>query len=157
LACVYQHIRKDSNIPFYIGIGKTTKRSSSLKNRNKWWHHVANKVGYSIEILFDNISWEEAKKKEIELISLHKRKCEGGILVNLTLGGDGSLGFIPSETTRRKMSDSHHRKLTHADILKIRELYASGNHSHRSLAKDYGVSKYSVTGIVTNKTYTHLR
>jgi hypothetical protein len=93
MAVVYRHIRLDKNEPFYIGIGKEKSRAYSKKNRTKQWKNVA-KNGYEIEILFDDIDYEEAKKKEIEFIALYGRKSEkSGTLVNLTSGGDGTLGY----------------------------------------------------------------
>ena len=93
MAIVYRHIRLDKNEPFYIGIGKEKSRAYSKKNRTKQWKNVA-KNGYEIEILFDDIDYEEAKKKEIEFIALYGRKSEkSGTLVNLTSGGDGTLGY----------------------------------------------------------------
>jgi hypothetical protein len=93
MAVVYKHIRLDSNIPFYIGIGKDEKRAYEKRSRNKHWNHVAKKCGYSVEIIHSDVSWEFACEKEIELIEKYKRTSEGGTLVNLTAGGEGTLGW----------------------------------------------------------------
>lgn len=106
MAVVYQHRRLDTNEIFYIGIGKTIARSKSKKNRNKYWHHIVNKVGYNVEILHNNITWDEACKFEINYIKQYGRQDLGtGILVNMTNGGDGVFGLIMSEENKKQLSN----------------------------------------------------
>jgi hypothetical protein len=106
MALVYKHIRLDTHQPFYIGIGKTEKRAFSKHRRNKYWKSITSKTDYKVEILFDNLSWEECCVKEIELITLYGRKDKGnGILANMTDGGEGSLGIIKSDEMRKKLSE----------------------------------------------------
>jgi hypothetical protein len=89
MAVVYRHIRLDKNQPFYIGIGDYESRAYIKHGRNPFWNNIINKTEYRIEILFDDLTWENAQEKEIELISLYGRKDIGtGILVNLTHGGE---------------------------------------------------------------------
>lgn len=102
---VYRHIRLDTRIPFYIGIGKNINRAYSLKGRNKYWNSIVNKHGYEVQILFEDLTWEEAKEKEKEFIILYGRyNVNKGLLCNLTDGGDGSLGYIPSQEALLKIS-----------------------------------------------------
>lgn len=102
---VYRHIRLDTNMPFYIGIG-TGYRANQWHKRNKYWTRIANKHGYEIEILMTGLTWEEACAKEIEFIALYGRKDNGtGILANLTDGGDGVLGFRQTEKAKRLASE----------------------------------------------------
>ena len=106
MAYVYRHIRLDTNKPFYIGIGSDElyERANSNKSRNKHWTHVVNKVQYRIEIILDDLTWEEACKKEQEFILLYGRKDLGtGILVNMTNGGEGLTN--PGEELRQHMSN----------------------------------------------------
>jgi predicted GIY-YIG superfamily endonuclease len=89
---VYKHIRLDTNEVFYIGIGnqKNYKRAYSKHNRNLHWKNVVNKTEYIVEIVKDNLSWEDAVKLEIELIKKYGRSdLNEGTLVNMTDGGDG--------------------------------------------------------------------
>lgn len=103
MAIVYRHIRLDKNMPFYISIGKTIKRAYNKFNRNNIWNFIVSKTDYDIEILFDNLSWNEACEKEKEFIKLYGRIDNGiGILTNQTDGGDGNQNF--SEETRNKIS-----------------------------------------------------
>lgn len=121
MAYVYRHIRLDKNIPFYIGIGsdETFKRACSFKNRNKHWHNIINKVPYKIEIIIENISWEEACKKEKEFINLYGRiDLKKGTLVNMTDGGDGL--HNPSQEIRDKISKATKgRKATPEQLQKM--------------------------------------
>jgi hypothetical protein len=108
MAYVYRHIRLDKNEPFYIGIGSDEeyKRASTPKNRNIFWKRVVNKTEFEVEILYDNLNWDEACIKEKEFISLYGRKDKNkGSLCNLTDGGEGSVGVIVSEYGRKQRSD----------------------------------------------------
>jgi hypothetical protein len=107
MAYLYRHIRLDKNEPFYIGIGSDAnyKRANDKSGRNKIWKGVANRTEYEVEILFDNLSWQDACKKEKEFISLYGRiDKHNGILVNLTDGGDGAFGVIMSEERKKQIS-----------------------------------------------------
>jgi hypothetical protein len=110
MACVYRHIRTDLNIPFYIGIGKEVTRAYSKTHRNDHWNHIVDKTSYDVHILFDDVSYEFAKEKEREFIELYKRKEDGGILCNLTKGGDGVLGIKHTEEARKKMGEPNKGK-----------------------------------------------
>lgn len=103
MACVYRHIRKDTNVPFYVGIGVDTKRAYSKTHRNSHWKAIVSSCDYDVHILFDDIDYEFAKQKEMEFIDMYKRKCDGGTLCNITLGGDGVLGIVHTEEARKKM------------------------------------------------------
>lgn len=96
MAYVYRHIRLDKNEPFYIGIGGDDKyqRSKTKMGRNKYWNNITSKTNFSVDILIDELTWEDACKKEVEFISLYKRRKEGGTLCNLTFGGEGQKGMI---------------------------------------------------------------
>jgi hypothetical protein len=102
---VYRHIRLDKNEPFYIGIGSdmTYKRAKEKSRRSQLWNKIIAKTDYEVEIIFDDISYHEAKSKEIEFIKLYGRIDLGnGTLANLTNGGDGTIN--PSQETRDKIS-----------------------------------------------------
>jgi len=95
---VYQHIRLDTNKIFYVGIGKNPKRPYSKNYRNNYWHNVVNKHGYRVEILLENLTWNEAVQKERELINEYGRlDNKTGILVNMTDGGEGVNGYKHTE------------------------------------------------------------
>jgi NUMOD3 motif len=113
MAYVYRHIRLDKNEPFYIGIGKTRYRPSS-KKRNEIWDRIVAKTKYEVEIVMDGITWDEACKKEIELIKLYGRiNRSTGILANMTDGGDGNLGLVHSADAIRRISESSKKRAGH--------------------------------------------
>jgi len=94
MAIVYKHIRLDSNEIFYIGIGLDAKRAYSKQNRNNYWKNIVNKTDYIVEIIDNNLSWEDACKQEIKLIKYYGRiDLNEGTLVNMTDGGEGNLNL----------------------------------------------------------------
>ena len=141
MAYIYKHIRTDINEVFYIGIGSDTKykRANTENSRNKHWKNVINKTSYIVEIIEDGLSWEDACKREIEIIKYYGRKdLNEGTLVNMTDGGDGVFGFIMSSETKEKISiansgkqksEEHKQKAREAQIGKKR-LPFSEKHKH---------------------------
>lgn len=114
MAYVYRHIRLDKNEPFYVGIGLTPYRYKSKQGRNKIWKRIVSKTSYDVEILLDDLTWEDACKKEIEFIKLYGRIDKGtGILANLTDGGDGNLGLQHSEEALKRISESSKNRVGH--------------------------------------------
>lgn len=106
-AYVYTHTRLDTNEIFYVGIGTQDnyKRASHSHNRTNYWNNIVKKCGWKVDIVFDKLTWEEACKKEVELIKKYGRIDLGtGTLVNLTEGGEGAIGRVVKEETRYKMS-----------------------------------------------------
>jgi hypothetical protein len=107
MAYVYRHIRQDKNEPFYIGIGSDNdyKRAYWKFRNNRIWNSIINKTQYEIEIIIDNLTWDEACIKEREFIKLYGRKdLKTGILSNLTDGGEGTYGHILTEETKKNIS-----------------------------------------------------
>jgi hypothetical protein len=107
MAYVYRHIRLDYNEPFYIGIGSDInyKRAYNKKGRSYAWKDIAYKIQYKVDIILDELSWEEACMKEIEFIKLYGRKnLNLGSLVNFTDGGEGQINRKDSLETKLKKS-----------------------------------------------------
>ena len=108
---VYLHKRNDTNCVFYVGKGKN-KRAWSKGSRNKHWKHITEKHGYSIEIIKSNLTESQAFEEEIITINTY------GIsnLVNMTIGGNTSTGYVHTEATRQKQSEiAHARKLSNPE------------------------------------------
>lgn len=100
MAYLYRHIRLDKNEPFYIGISKRKNRPFVDYGRNNIWKSIVSKTEYDVEILFDDITWDDACKKEKEFIKLYGRIYDGGILANMTTGGDGAVGIKRSQKSK---------------------------------------------------------
>ena len=105
MAVLYRHIRLDKNEPFYIGIGNSKHRAGKKDSRNSIWHNIVAKSPYRVDIIMDNLTWQEACEKEIEFIALYGRKdLKNGTLVNMTDGGEGCLNVIKTEESKIKIS-----------------------------------------------------
>jgi hypothetical protein len=113
MAYLYRHIRLDKNTPFYIGIGSDSnyKRANSIRDRNIFWKRIINKTEYKVEIMLDDLSWEEVCEKEKEFIEIYGRRNLGkGELCNLTDGGDGAKGVIYDEARKKRISEKYSGK-----------------------------------------------
>lgn len=119
MAIVYRHRRLDTNEIFYIGIGKTEKRAYFKFNRNKYWNNIINKTEYGVEILYPDISWEDACELEQFLIQEYGRRDLGlGPLVNMTDGGEGTLGN--KTFLGKKLSDEHKMNISKGNKGKLK-------------------------------------
>jgi group I intron endonuclease len=107
--CVYFYVREDGT-PYYVGIG-TKKRPFEKHAHRSHNKDFKPKNEQQILIIHQGITREEAKQLEIEYIANFKRKCDGGVLINLTIGGDGRNGDKHSDETKRKMSEVRKGKI----------------------------------------------
>lgn len=108
---VYRHIRLDVNLPFYIGIGKKPEFARAFEfkpnKRSEWWCKIYDKTAIDVEILFSDLTKEQAIDKEIEFIKLYGRQdLKSGCLVNMTDGGDGATNYIKSLELRKRLSEA---------------------------------------------------
>lgn len=127
---VYEHRRKDNGAVFYVGKGKGS-RSSNRHNRGRYWNNVCNKAGgYSITYPVKDVDEELALLAEVELIDLYRRT--GVRIVNISDGGEGAPGWVPSEETRRKIGEAN--KHTPKASGERHGMYGK-KHSEESLAK----------------------
>ena len=121
---LYRHIRLDKNEPFYIGIG--TKNSNAIRfdteykrahlkePRSGFWNNIVNKAGYKVEIVYDNLTVDEAKVKESEFISIVSHELRtplasirgalgllsSGVLANRPETAQNMLNIASSDTER---------------------------------------------------------
>lgn len=125
----YAYLREDRT-PYYIGKGqgrriydKNGRPCGKPKDKSK------------IIFLKQNLTEEEAFAHEKYMIVVFGRKDLGtGILHNKTNGGEGMSGYIPSEETRRKISEKNKgRKITEEHKEKLRE--ANKNQSEETRRK----------------------
>lgn len=149
MAIVYSHTRLDNNTIFYIGIGNEYKRAYSKHSRNFYWNNIVSKTDYKVDILFENLTWDEACKKEVELISLYGRKdLKKGLLVNLTEGGDGVKGH--SQETIDKITKAHKGRIQSEEEKSKRNNSRKGYFHSEETKKKIGNSN----GIITLDSYT---
>lgn len=104
---VYAHYRADrpDSDPFYIGKGKNTRDLS--KKRNRLWTNIANKHGFVVKKLKENLTEQEAWNLEISLIAQYGKLIDDtGCLANITNGGEGASGTIHTDETKAKWSSA---------------------------------------------------
>lgn len=111
MAYVYGHYKADTNELFYIGKG-IGRRAWSKSGRNRHWKFVANKHGFIVKILHDNLTDEEAFTKEKELIT------EVGLeqLANIAEGGIG----LTSEIVKLAYKDPEYNRKHQEHLERIR-------------------------------------
>ena len=126
MAYVYTHTRLDTNEVFYVGIGNDAKyeRANVKRQRTKYWFNIINKTEYKIDIIEDNLLWEQACDREKYWIKFYgRRDLNEGSLVNLTNGGEGTLGIKRGESYRikqraaqcgKKVSEETRKKISEA-------------------------------------------
>lgn len=105
---LYLHRRLDTNQIFYVGIGRTKnfRRAYIKEGRNNLWKKIISKTNYAVDIIYKNISKEDACKKEINLIALYGRiDLKTGTLANLTDGGELNSGYKRTEEQKKKQSE----------------------------------------------------
>lgn len=92
-------------------MGKGRKKRAFSTKRNEHHNRIVNKVGMYVNILYDNLTEEEAYKLEhetiidyvfnkgygIDIIGYNNRPEEPGHLTNHTFGGDGNIGLVHSK------------------------------------------------------------
>ena len=102
---VYFHRRNDTNEVFYVGIGKKRRPYQTTK-RSRFWNFIVDRVEYTIEIIHEGLTWDEACEYEKKYIKDFGRRDNGtGILCNMTDGGEGALGTACSEENKKLLSE----------------------------------------------------
>ncbi len=114
---LYRHIRLDKNEPFYVGVGTKSNRNNTTfkteysrayraSRRNKIWNDITIKTEYEVDIVIESDNYDFIRNKEIEFVKLYGRiNLQTGTLANLTEGGDGNLGYTPTEEQRKAISE----------------------------------------------------
>ena len=107
---LYYYLREDFSSPFYVGYGKPRRINARHSRRNgaeilpprerRW-------------IVKSGLTKEEAIELEIKHIALWKRECDGGVLLNQNLGGEGKPGGQKTKGFGgRKHSEEAKRKIS---------------------------------------------
>ena len=148
---VYLHVNADDGVPHHVGIGFKKGRPWETKRNNKHRSKVK-KHGLRVEIVADNLTWEQACFWEVHWIKA--LRAAGYELTNLTDGGDGVRGYRHTEESKKiigeksknylnSLGDNHpsKRQSTKDKISKSREKYKGETHpmwgkSHKQETKD---------------------
>ena len=126
--CVYLHLRPDGSV-FYVGKGVPSRPYRKAGRNATWKAEVAKSGTFSVQIVQEGLTEEQAFDMEVELIA--EFRASGVVLVNQTRGGDGckslvftaeiieklkaarakqappTLGYKHSEDAKKKISASH--------------------------------------------------
>ena len=106
---IYEHIRPDTGIIFYVGKGCGKRLNCGKfgggKRNNHWKSVVAKAGGFEAKKLVENIDEEFAFLVEEERIDQLKRL--GFKLTNKTFGGCGGIaGYSHTDETKKKIAES---------------------------------------------------
>lgn len=102
---VYEHRRSDTGAVFYVGKG-CRKRATNFHNRGRFWNNVKKCAGgVFVTYPVTNVDEELAFLAEVELIAKYRKI--GVKLVNISDGGEGATGWVPSEETKRKIGEAN--------------------------------------------------
>lgn len=132
---VYLHRRNDTNEIFYVGKGSASRYKDNRK-RSKAWKDIVKLVGYTSEILYKNLSEEEAFVEEIKLIERLKRANIN--IVNKLSGGLGYIEYkqfltkLKSDNTKKAWSEGKYDK---RDFEGINNPFYNKNHSIEQIEK----------------------
>ena len=101
---VYLHRKKSDGRVFYVGKGRDRRAYRGDKSsRSDKWLNTANKYGWFVEIVFDNLSEDEAYALEVDTILEMQHFNEP--LVNHNKGGHGGSVTTYTETFGKRVSD----------------------------------------------------
>lgn len=114
---VYLHRRATDNKVFYVGKGKK-KRAWDKTNRSNYWKYTESKHGLVVEVVFENLTEDEAF--QVEKDTILEMRYFGHPLCNFTGGGEGTSGVKQSaETIAKRVKANTGKKRTEVSKQKI--------------------------------------
>jgi hypothetical protein len=116
----YAYLR-ENRTPYYIGKGKKNRIYS-----NNGKPCCVPKDKKRIIFLKQNLTEQDAFKHEIYMIFIFKRKCDGGILRNKSLGGEGTSGVSVTEQTKQKLREWNKKNNTIPPLNKGKKWWNNG-------------------------------
>lgn len=146
-------------VPFYIGKGSgyraTNHFSNSYMKSNPWKASIIRKHRNNIEVIILTTHTVEydALKSESFLIESYGLRSQGGLLVNLTMGGGGTSGVVVSSETKMKRGNSIRRFSKEAFGKALVDYYINGK-SQTDIAADLNVHQTSFSSALKGKTKT---
>ena len=127
---VYLWVREDRT-PYYVGKGKEYRAYVKHTWGNRWISPPP-KDRIVIVKYFDNE--EESYLFEEWLISVYKRKSEGGILINRSIGGRKRASLIRSQTEKQKLRKESVKKYQQSE--KGKETYKKWVEENKERVKE---------------------
>ena len=116
-----------------MGISDNDRRAYRTDSRNRYWRHVYKKHNFVVDILVNDISWEDACELECFLIQEYGRKDLGtGILCNMTEGGEGTQGRVLTEEHKRRISEGNKGKHLSMYLPQLEKAWATNRGIKRS-------------------------
>lgn len=120
----------------YIGITSQDPKkrwgNGSNYSKHKYFYAAIKKYGWENirhEILFSGLTETQAKQKEIELIKEHK-STDRNFGYNLTLGGDGVKGYVPTEETRKRIGEATRERYNDPAVRAAQSARTSGDNNY---------------------------
>ena len=105
----YAWLREDMT-PYYVGKGIANRAYRAHKRGDSY---IPSPPRNRVIFLKKNLTEFDAYKHENYIISILGLKSEGGILINMSYGGEGSSGRVLSEETKEKIRQKNkNKKLT---------------------------------------------
>lgn len=144
---VYEYRDPRTDLPCYIGKGQRSRDKVHLKgSHNKRLNRLIAEMREQgvepvLSRLADGLTNDEAQALEIELIAKYGRKGyePGGVLMNHTLGGEGTTGRVLSEESLRKLSESNRGKKRDAVACEnIRQATQAFHDAHPEVGIEHG-------------------
>lgn len=129
---VYIHRRLSDDKPFYVGKGSGNRAwDVKGKSRNDYWHRVANKHGFYVDLVFENLTEEEAFDCEVNTIL--ELKYFGYPLTNLSSGGEGNSGLDFTDEQRLNIANGlkekrYSNKIKVTKVIQRPTAYGDNNH-----------------------------
>jgi len=156
--CVYVHTNT-INGKKYIGItGQDPQRrwgTNGNRYKNPYFNNAIKKYGwdkFKHEILESNLSLKRACELEKYYIKLFNTKSPNGY--NLTDGGEGTVGWVPTEDFRRKQSKIHKEQWNDPEFrMKMMDIRQSSNSVYKS--KEFREKISQLVSGENNPNYKH--
>lgn len=147
--------------PFYIGKGSKYRAlnhfGNSYKKDNPWKTNVIEKYQDDVEVIILTTHEKEidAFTTEAYLIKFYGLRTKGGLLVNLTDGGEGTSGAVVTEEMKIKRGNGIRRFSKEAFKEALYAYYILGK-SQTEVVKPLGVHQSQFSQAILGKTKTLL-
>ena len=140
---VYCHFRADTQMPFYVGMGRNPNRPWHMRVRSKSHKSIVSRHGVDVSIIIDDLNWETACWWEVRWIKA--LKDFGYTIVNGTKGGDGMVE--PSDEVRKKISQSQKKRFQDPEQLRLLSERSKGRipYNKGKTAEELGLKKWNHT------------